>query len=138
LPDERLTKGICMKKAMVVDDSRAIRLILARTLRDIGFEVSQAASGNEALALLPTQGDRLSLLLVDWNMPGISGLDFVRQVRCNPAMDSVVIVMVTTETEIEQMVTALDAGANEYVMKPFTTEIIADKLRLLGLVEQLT
>jgi two-component system chemotaxis response regulator CheY len=127
-----------MKKAMVVDDSRAIRLILARTLRDLGFEVSQAASGNEALALLPTQGDRLSLLLVDWNMPGISGLDFVRQVRCNPAMDSVVIVMVTTETEIEQMVTALDAGANEYVMKPFTTEIIADKLRLLGLVEQLT
>jgi two-component system chemotaxis response regulator CheY len=71
-------------------------------------------------------------------MPGISGLDFVRQVRCNPAMDSVVIVMVTTETEIDQMVTALDAGANEYVMKPFTTEIIADKLRLLGLVEQLT
>ena len=123
-------------KAMVVDDSRAIRLILTRTLNDLGFEVSQAASGNEALALLSARGDPLSLILVDWNMPGISGLDFVRQVRCDAALASVVIVLVTTETEIEQMVIALDAGANEYVMKPFTKEIIADKLRLLGLVEQ--
>lgn len=123
-------------KAMVVDDSRAMRLILTRTLSELGFEVSQAASGNEALTLLPTQGDQLSLILVDWNMPGISGLDFVRQVRCDPAMASVVLVMVTTETEIEQMVTALEAGANEYVMKPFTKEIITDKLRLLGLAEQ--
>ena len=124
-------------KAMVVDDSRAIRLILTRTLSDLGFEVSQAASGNEALTLLPTQGDQLSLILVDWNMPGISGLDFVRQVRCDPAFASVALIMVTTETEIEQMVTALEAGANEYVMKPFTKEIITDKLRLLGLAEQL-
>ncbi len=123
-------------KAMVVDDSRAIRMILDRTLRDLGFEVSQAASGNQALSMLPAQGEQLSLILVDWNMPGISGLDFVRQVRCNPALASVALVMVTTETEIEQMVTALEAGANEYVMKPFTKEIIADKLRLLGLVEQ--
>ena len=124
-------------KAMVVDDSRAIRLILTRTLSELGFEVSQAASGNEALTLLPTQGDQLSLILVDWNMPGISGLDFVRQVRSDPTMASVALIMVTTETEIEQMVTALEAGANEYVMKPFTKEVIADKLRLLGLAEQL-
>ncbi|MDZ4798966.1 MAG: response regulator [Bryobacteraceae bacterium] len=123
-------------KAMVVDDSRAIRMILNRTLSDLGFEVVQAASGNEALSMLPTQGEQLSLILVDWNMPGISGLDFVRQVRCNPALASVALVMVTTETEIEQMMTALEAGANEYVMKPFTREIIADKLHLLGLVEQ--
>jgi two-component system chemotaxis response regulator CheY len=123
-------------KAMVVDDSRAIRLILTRILSQLGFEVSQAASGNEALTLLPTQGDQLTLILVDWNMPGISGLEFVRQVRCDSSLASVVIVMVTTETEIEQMVIALEAGANEYVMKPFTKEIIEDKLCLLGLVEQ--
>jgi two-component system chemotaxis response regulator CheY len=123
-------------KAMVVDDSRAIRMILTKTLTQLGFEVLQAASGNEALTLLPDPGNRLSLIMVDWNMPGISGLDFVRQVRCDPGMASVVLVMVTTETEIEQMVTALDAGANEYIMKPFTKEIVADKLRLLGLVEQ--
>jgi two-component system chemotaxis response regulator CheY len=96
----------------------------------------QAASGNEALALLPAERDQLSLILVDWNMPGISGLDFIRQVRCDPVLASVVLVMVTTETEIEQMMTALEAGANEYVMKPFTKEIITDKLRLLGMVEQ--
>ena len=124
-------------KAMVVDDSRAIRLILTRTLSDLGYEVSQAASGNQALAMLTAQTDLPALILVDWNMPGISGLEFVRQVRCNPAMASVVLVMVTTETEIEQMMTALEAGANEYVMKPFTKEIITDKLRLLGLAEQM-
>jgi two-component system chemotaxis response regulator CheY len=123
-------------KAMVVDDSRAIRLILTRTLSELGYEVLQAASGNEALTLLPTQGEPLSLILVDWNMPGISGLDFIRQVRCDPALASLVLIMVTTETEIAQMVTALEAGANEYVMKPFTREIITDKLRLLGLAEQ--
>lgn len=124
-------------KAMVVDDSRAMRLILTRTLTELGFDVSQAASGNEALTLLPALGQQLSLILVDWNMPGISGLDFVRQVRCDPALASVALIMVTTETEIEQVVTALEAGANEYIMKPFTKEIITDKLRLLGLAEQM-
>jgi two-component system, chemotaxis family, chemotaxis protein CheY len=122
-------------KAMVVDDSRAIRLILSRTLSELGFEVCQAASGNEALSMLAARSGELSLVLVDWNMPGISGLDFVRQARCDEATASIPLVMVTTETEIEQMVTALEAGANEYIMKPFTKEIIADKLRLLGLVE---
>ena len=120
-------------KAMVVDDSRAIRMILTKTLSSLGYEVSQAASGDEALTLLPASGGDLSLILVDWNMPGISGLEFVRRVRANPALSSVTLVMVTTETEVEQMATALAAGANEYVMKPFTKEIIADKLRLLGL-----
>jgi len=123
-------------KAMVVDDSRAIRLILARTLIDLGFEVSQAVSGNEALQLLPARDDQLALMLIDWNMPGMSGLEFVREVRRNPALASVALIMVTTETEIDQMVAALEAGANEYVMKPFTKEIITDKLRLLGLAEQ--
>jgi two-component system chemotaxis response regulator CheY len=102
-------------------------------LSGLGYEVSQAASGDEALTLLPASGGDLSLILVDWNMPGISGLEFVRRVRANPALSSVTLVMVTTETEVEQMATALVAGANEYVMKPFTKEIIADKLRLLGL-----
>ena len=122
-------------KAMVVDDSRAIRMILTKTLSELGFEVSQAGSGNEALTMLPFPGEQPALILVDWNMPGISGLDFVRQVRSDPGMARVLLVMVTTETEIEQMAAALDAGANEYIMKPFTKEIVADKLRLLGLVE---
>lgn len=122
-------------KAMVVDDSRAIRMILTKTLTELGFEVEQAASGNEALSMLNGQRAAPSLILVDWNMPGISGIDFVREVRGDAAAASTALVMVTTETSLAQMTTALEAGANEYVMKPFNKEVIADKLRLLGLVE---
>jgi two-component system, chemotaxis family, chemotaxis protein CheY len=123
-------------KAMVVDDSRAIRMILSKTVSDLGFEVIQAASGNEALELLPAPASDLAFMLVDWNMPGISGLDLIRELRGIPELEPVALVMVTTETEIEQMMMALEAGASEYIMKPFTKEIIADKLRLLGLLEQ--
>lgn len=76
-----------------------------------------------------------SVILVDWNMPEMNGLDFVRSIRANPKFSEIPLVMVTTETEIEQMDRALEAGANEYVMKPFTDEVIADKLRLLGVLQ---
>ena len=121
-------------KVMVVDDSRAIRRILTRILSDLGFEVSQAASGNEALTLLPAHGDQLSLILVDWNMPRMNGLELVERLRADPRYASLKVMMVTTETEVDQMLKALAAGANEYVMKPFTKEILADKLRMLGLI----
>jgi two-component system chemotaxis response regulator CheY len=118
---------------MVIDDSRAIRLILRRTLEKLGYEVLEACHGKEALAELERDPE-VSLMLVDWNMPEMNGLEFVNHVRSRPGYSQVVLMMVTTETEIEQMVTALEAGANEYVMKPFTEDIITDKLRLLGLV----
>ena len=123
-----------MSKAMVVDDSKAIRMILSRTLSEAGYEVCQAANGREALSLLGQTCD-VSLILVDWNMPQMNGLEFVRQIRSDQRYASVLLMMVTTETEIDQMVAALDAGANEYVMKPFTKEIIEDKLRLLGALQ---
>jgi two-component system chemotaxis response regulator CheY len=72
---------------------------------------------------------------VDWNMPQMNGLDFVRHLRADPRNSSVVLMMVTTETEVDQMVKALAAGANEYVMKPFTKDIISDKLRMLGMLQ---
>ncbi len=124
-----------MAKAMVVDDSRAIRLILGRTLEGFGYQVCQAANGREALALLHREGDDLNLVLVDWNMPEMNGLDFVKEVRSNPRYSKLALMMVTTETHIDQVCAALEAGANEYVMKPFTPEIIADKLRLLGCLQ---
>ncbi|BDC51784.1 chemotaxis protein CheY [Bryobacterales bacterium F-183] len=128
-----------MPKAMVVDDSRAIRMILAKTLSSLGFDVSQAANGKEALSKLPTLMEEpdapLQLVLVDWNMPEMNGLEFVQQVRSQSDYESVKLMMVTTETQIEQMSRALHAGADEYVMKPFTEEVISDKLRLLGIVE---
>jgi len=124
-----------MPKAMVVDDSRAIRLILSRILLEVGYEVRAAGNGKEALAVLEEEPCAFSLILVDWNMPEMNGLDFVRQVRSEPCFSAVTLMMVTTETEVDQMVKALEEGANEYVMKPFTKEIIAEKLRLLGMIQ---
>ncbi len=122
-----------MPKAMVIDDSRAIRLILRRTLEKLGYEVLEARHGKEAVAELE-QDPEVSLMLVDWNMPEMNGLELVKYLRAQPGFSRVTLMMVTTETEIEQIVTALEAGANEYVMKPFTEDIIADKLRLLGVI----
>jgi two-component system chemotaxis response regulator CheY len=118
-----------MMRALVVDDSRAMRMILSRTLAESGFDVLQASNGKEALATMEREGASIGLVLVDWNMPELTGIEFVEKVRAQPALDSVRLVMVTTETEIEQMVRALEAGANEYLMKPFTREAVVDKLR---------
>ena len=119
-------------RAIVIDDSRAIRSILGNILRELGFEVTDAKHGLEALEKLRELGP-LDLALVDWNMPEMNGLEFVQSVRANHSMQNMMLMMVTTETETSQMIAALDAGANEYVMKPFTKDIILDKLRLLGL-----
>jgi two-component system chemotaxis response regulator CheY len=126
-----------MSKAMVVDDSRTIRRILAATLGELGFEVCQAANGRDALdAMERERGDApIGLALVDWNMPEMNGLEFLRRLRADPANAGVLVVMVTTETAVDQMVKALAAGADEYVMKPFTKDIIQDKLRLLGVLQ---
>lgn len=123
-----------MQRAMVVDDSRAIRLILTRTLAEFGYDVCQAANGKEALTVLAGHQD-VSLVLVDWNMPEMNGLEFVKNVRADDRYSEVKLMMVTTETQVEQMITALEAGANEYVMKPFTKEIIEGKLRVLGVLQ---
>jgi len=122
-----------MAKALVVDDSRAVRMILARTLREIGYEVCEASNGREALKVIEAEKAELTLVLTDWNMPEINGLDLVKLVRQDPQLSSLVMVMVTTETELDQMAAALEAGANEYVMKPFTKDILVEKLESVGI-----
>ena len=122
-----------MAKALVVDDSRAVRMILARTLKELGFEVREAANGREALEVIEVEKTAVTLVLADWNMPEINGLDLLRRLRQNPELSRLVVVMVTTETELDQMAVALEAGANEYVMKPFTKEILVEKLQLVGI-----
>ncbi|MGA3260632.1 MAG: response regulator [Bryobacteraceae bacterium] len=122
-----------MAKALVVDDSRAVRMILARTLKELGFEVREAANGREALEVIETEKTAVSLVLADWNMPEINGLELLKQLRQKPELSSLVVVMVTTETELDQMAAALEAGANEYVMKPFTKDILVEKLQLAGI-----
>jgi len=122
-----------MAEALVVDDSRAVRMILGNTLRELGFEVREATNGREALELLESGNTAVSLVLVDWNMPEINGFELLKRLRQIPALSSLVIVMVTTETELDQMAAALEAGANEYVMKPFTKDILVEKLQLAGI-----
>ena len=119
-------------QVLVIDDSRAMRMILCRMLRELGFDVAEAANGREGLQQLDAGLDP-ALVLVDWNMPEMTGIEFVEAVRKPPYTSEAKIVMVTTETEVPQMVRALEAGADEYVMKPFTKESIFEKLQLLGL-----
>jgi two-component system chemotaxis response regulator CheY len=119
-------------QALVIDDSRAMRLILGRMLRELGVEVSEATNGRDALEQIAAGLDP-QFILVDWNMPELSGIEFIETVRLPPYSSTSRLVMVTTETELPQVVRALTAGADEYVMKPFTKESIIEKLQLLGL-----
>ena len=119
--------------ALIIDDSRAMRSILRRTVTDLGFETLEAGNGQEALEHL--EGGKVpDLCLIDWNMPVMDGYTFITKVRDNPAWRDITLMMVTTESEHGQIVRALAAGAHEYVIKPFTPEAIAEKLELLGLM----
>jgi two-component system chemotaxis response regulator CheY len=124
-----------MPKALVVDDSKAIRMILGKTLRDLGFEVREAANGAEALEAISSETEPFDLALLDWNMPEMNGLELLTRIRQQPELASLVVVLVTTETEVALMAAALEAGANEYVMKPFTKEILVEKLQLVGVAQ---
>lgn len=119
--------------ALIIDDSRAMRAILKRILTKLDFQISEAAHGLEGLERLSENKD-ISICLVDWNMPEMNGLEFVKAVRSDEANSDLWLMMVTTETEMSRVVKAMAAGANEYVMKPFTDDVIEDKLRLLGLI----
>jgi two-component system chemotaxis response regulator CheY len=119
-------------RVLVVDDSRAMRMILARILRELGAEVVEASDGQEALTALAA-GPLPDVALVDWNMPVMNGLELVTAVRRDAGLHAMRLVMVTTESESTQVVRALEAGADEYIFKPFTPEAVVDKLAMLGL-----
>ena len=122
-----------MSKALVVDDSRTIRTIIKRILIDLGFQVCEAGNGVEALKVMEAEKNQIDLVLADWNMPEMNGLDLLKQLRQDPELASLKVIMVTTETELDNMVSALEAGANEYLMKPFTKDILTEKLELVGI-----
>jgi two-component system chemotaxis response regulator CheY len=121
-------------KALVIDDSRTMRRIVTGILTPMGFEVTEAADGQQALDAM-NAGLEVDLACVDWNMPVLDGLSFVTAVRRERRWRDVTLMMVTTESEQAQIVRALAAGAHEYLIKPFTPDAIRDKLQLLGLVE---
>ena len=120
-------------RALVIDDSRAMRRIVSAALEGFGYETRQAGHGQEALDVLQ-EGYVPDLCTIDWNMPVMDGLQFVNAVRTNPAWRALTLMMVTTESEHGQIVRALAAGAHEYVLKPFGDSVIEEKLSLLGLV----
>lgn len=117
--------------ALIVDDSRAMRRILRQIVEPLGFEISEAGNGIEGLQKLG-EFPNTELVLVDWNMPEMNGIEFVKAVRTNPVHQKIKLVMVTTETEPSKMARALMNGVDEFLMKPFTPEMLIDKLQLIG------
>jgi two-component system chemotaxis response regulator CheY len=121
-------------RALIIDDARAMRSILKRIVQPLGFEIIEAANGREALDHLEAADEVPDLALVDWNMPEMNGLDFIKAVRGDRRFRGMSLMMVTTESENHQVVRALAAGAHEYVIKPFPQTAIVEKLVLLGLI----
>lgn len=122
-------------QALVIDDSRTVRAIIGKTLREAGLEVLEAEHGQAGLDRL-REFPGITIVLVDWNMPVMNGLEFIQAIRSDRANDGIRIMMVTTETEQEQVQKALAAGANEYLMKPFTPEILLAKLSLMDVISE--
>lgn len=118
-------------RALIVDDSKAMRTILRKIVAECGFdEVIEAENGVQALVQLRKAGAP-DLVLVDWNMPEMTGIEFVTRVRKDDAFDASMLMMVTTETEPARITEALVAGADEYVMKPFTADALREKIDLM-------
>ena len=120
-------------KALIVDDSKTLRMFIRKMLKEQGFETVEAADGKEALHRLEESGS-VNIALVDWNMPVMDGYEFVCAVRSRPEHNDMHIMMVTTESELHKVAQALEAGANEYLMKPFTKEDLESKLALMGVL----
>ena len=119
-----------MYKALIVDDSKAIRQIERKYLEEMGFEVLEAEHGEQALEVLKENPD-IKIILLDWYMPIMNGYEFLKKVRANPEWSDIKIMMVTTENQQKSVIDAIMAGANEYLMKPFDKEMLETKIRYL-------
>lgn len=121
-----------MKSCLVVDDSKVIRMVARRILEDLSFEVSEAVDGKDALdACTNVMPD---VILLDWNMPVMSGIEFLRVLRKTDGGGEPVVVFCTTENDLDHIRTAMEAGANEYIMKPFDSDILEAKFSQVGVI----
>ncbi|MGC2776816.1 MAG: response regulator [Bradyrhizobium sp.] len=125
-----------MTSCLVVDDSSVVRKIARRILEELGFSVVEAEDGEQALALCTKSLP--DAILLDWNMPVMDGYDFLGRLRRLPGGDAPKVVFCTTENDIDHISRALNAGANEYIMKPFDKEIVAAKFQEVGLIQALS
>lgn len=121
-----------MKHCLVVDDSRVVRTVARRIVANLEFEVSEARDGAEALA--KCRESMPDAILLDWNMPVMNGLDFLRALRREPGGAKPKVVFCSTETDTDHIGEALRSGADEFVMKPFDSEILQSKFVEVGLV----
>jgi two-component system, chemotaxis family, chemotaxis protein CheY len=121
-----------MKSCLVVDDSRVVRMVARKILQDLEFEILEAEDGMVALEVCKKQMP--DAILLDWNMPVMNGIDFLRRLRAVPGGDQPKVVFCTTENDLAHIQEAIGAGADEYIMKPFDSEIIQSKFSQVGLI----
>lgn len=121
-----------MKHCLVVDDSSVIRKVARRILEDMRFEISEAENGKEALDQCKSRMP--DAVLLDWNMPVMDGIDFLTALRDFAGEEGPKVIFCTTENDAEHITRAIDAGANEYIMKPFDRDIIEAKFQEVGLI----
>ncbi len=113
---------------LTVDDSDTIRRIIGATVQTLGYNVLEGNCGNEALKVLQENKDNVGLVLLDWNMPGMNGLEVLQEIKANDETRDIPVMMVTTESEKSYIVKAVQAGAVNYLIKPFTQEELAGKI----------
>lgn len=121
-----------MKRCLIVDDSKVIRMVARKILQELGFETDEAADGREAVEAC--QKVMPDAVLLDWNMPVMSGIEFLKELRVMPGGGEPIVVFCTTENDIQHIQEAIESGANEYIMKPFDSEIIQSKFAQVGLI----
>ena len=120
------------KTCLIVDDSRVVRKVARRILEELSFTCDEAEDGKFALASV--QKSMPALIILDWNMPNMNGLEFLIALRALSNGGSPKVIMCTTENDMSHIMQAMQNGANEYIMKPFDKEIVENKLSLIGLI----
>lgn len=122
-----------MKTILLVDDSRTVRMLGKKLMTSLNFNVLEAEHGQAALEVVKSSGP-IEAVLLDWNMPVMNGLEFLKALRALDLEPQPKVVMCTTENDMEHIMEAISNGANEYVMKPFTDDIIRDKFTEIGVI----
>lgn len=122
-----------MKRCLIVDDSRVIRRVASRIVEDLGFEAEEVADGEKALAL--SQKRIPDIVLLDWEMPGLTGIEYVKELRKLPGGEAAKVIFCATENDVEQIQLALESGADEYIMKPFDSDIVRAKFHIVGAID---
>ncbi len=120
-------------KTLIVEDSKVVRTVSRSIMNDLGIKSDEAENG--LIALGKISQEKYDFILLDWNMPVMDGMEFLIKAREQNLLDETKVIFCTTEAEIDKITKAIEAGASEYIMKPFTKDIVEDKLKYLGLLD---